>query len=409
MMSEKVITLFGLIFVTSYVAKYVGPGIFGQIAFATSLFQIAQIISQLGSDVVIFKRISKNRKSGVKLLRATFFLRFLVYLVVAIPVLLIVGFNSDFVGRLFIFSCFLSCLFSSLDVFNIYYDSLLESKKNTIINVVGLVTSLLLRWGIALLLLPPVYLAIPIVLTGLIPFLIRLIVFSRHSNVCVSRKKHKVQYTKFLFKTGMTFVVSSLSVAIYTRMSMLTLGYLKGDYAVGIFSVAVTLSTSWAFVCNSFITSTMPSIFSEKDDDSAAIKTARLSLLVVCIGLPVFFCVFLLGPYAIHLLYGEKYTASFYPLVILTFSTMISMLGVVSSRYIAKYSGYAFLSKKMLSVCIFGFFINIIFVYKFGIIGAAFSTLLTEILSLTVFNYFFRKGMVYRVHRLMLSLKCLKK
>ncbi|HBM7462756.1 TPA: oligosaccharide flippase family protein, partial [Escherichia coli] len=65
MMSEKIISLFGLIFVTSFVAKYVGAEVFGQIAFATSLFQIAMIIAQLGSDVIIFKRVSKKIDSGV--------------------------------------------------------------------------------------------------------------------------------------------------------------------------------------------------------------------------------------------------------------------------------------------------------------------------------------------------------
>jgi O-antigen/teichoic acid export membrane protein len=79
MMSEKIITLFGLIFVTSFVAKYVGAEVFGQIAFATSLFQIAMIIAQLGSDVIIFKRVSKNNKSGAWLISATLYLRSFIY------------------------------------------------------------------------------------------------------------------------------------------------------------------------------------------------------------------------------------------------------------------------------------------------------------------------------------------
>ncbi|EEZ3694864.1 oligosaccharide flippase family protein, partial [Escherichia coli] len=58
MILEKAIAILGLIFVTSYVAKYVGTEIFGEIAYATSLFQIVQVVSQLGSDVLIFKRIS---------------------------------------------------------------------------------------------------------------------------------------------------------------------------------------------------------------------------------------------------------------------------------------------------------------------------------------------------------------
>jgi O-antigen/teichoic acid export membrane protein len=65
MMSEKIISIFGLVFVTSYVAKYVGPTIFGEIMYATTIFQIAQVASQLGSDVIIFKRISRNQRSGL--------------------------------------------------------------------------------------------------------------------------------------------------------------------------------------------------------------------------------------------------------------------------------------------------------------------------------------------------------
>ncbi|HCB3574828.1 TPA: oligosaccharide flippase family protein, partial [Klebsiella pneumoniae] len=95
MMSEKVISIVGLIFVTSYVAKYVGPGIFGQIAFATSLFQITQVISQLGSDVIIFKRISRNVTSGIKLIYATTTIRFFIYLLTSIPVLLFTYYKGD--------------------------------------------------------------------------------------------------------------------------------------------------------------------------------------------------------------------------------------------------------------------------------------------------------------------------
>ncbi|WP_310796282.1 MULTISPECIES: oligosaccharide flippase family protein [Klebsiella] len=75
MMSEKIISIFGLIFVTSFVAKYVGPTIFGDIALAMSIFQLVQIISQLGSDVLIFKRISRKVSSGVNLINVTLPLR----------------------------------------------------------------------------------------------------------------------------------------------------------------------------------------------------------------------------------------------------------------------------------------------------------------------------------------------
>ncbi|BDX10409.1 TPA: oligosaccharide flippase family protein [Klebsiella pneumoniae] len=129
MMSEKIISIFGLIFVTSYVTKYVGPNIYGQIAFATSLFQIVQIVSQMGSDVIIFKRLSKNNSSGIKLINETSFIRGVVYIFISIPIVFWSIESENNYSLYFIVACCLSCFFTSLDVYSVYYDARLESKK----------------------------------------------------------------------------------------------------------------------------------------------------------------------------------------------------------------------------------------------------------------------------------------
>ncbi|EHC1676743.1 oligosaccharide flippase family protein, partial [Escherichia coli] len=105
MMSEKIISLFGLIFVTSFVAKYVGAEVFGQIAFATSLFQIAMIIAQLGSDVIIFKRVSKKIDSGVRLITSTIYLRAITYILIAIPIVIVSYEKNDVNALFFIIAC----------------------------------------------------------------------------------------------------------------------------------------------------------------------------------------------------------------------------------------------------------------------------------------------------------------
>lgn len=72
MMSEKLVTLFGLFFVTSFVAKYIGPYRFGQLALAIAIFQVVQVVAQLGCDNIIFKRVSQKLISGLKLIYSTF-------------------------------------------------------------------------------------------------------------------------------------------------------------------------------------------------------------------------------------------------------------------------------------------------------------------------------------------------
>ena len=402
MMAEKVISILGLIFITSYVAKYVGPHVFGQIAFATSLFQITQVISQLGSDVIIFKRISKNVTSGIRLIYATTVLRFLIYLLSSIPVLLFTYYKGGEDSLFYLVACFLACLFSALDVYSIYYDATLQSKKNTMINVIGLIVSLILRWGIAIFLLDPRFLCIPIICSSLIPYLIRKFYFRNKLKIKIKRRKHRVIYTKYLFKTGVTFVVSTISVAIYIRLSMLCLGYMEGASTVGIYSVAATLATSWVFICQSFIKSTLPSIFSEKNIESAIVKSSALSMWVICISLPIILGIFIFGEWFINSFYGENYKNAFIPMMILSFSTIVSALGTICARFIAKLSGYLFLSKKMLVVAIVSLIMNVAMIKFYGIIGASIATITTELVSLTILNYFFQNGIVARIHKKML-------
>lgn len=410
MMSEKIISIVGLIFVTSYVAKYVGPSIFGKIAFATSLFQITQIIAQLGSDVIIFKRISKNINSGIRLINATTRIRVIVYVITSIPVIALTFKSGDIEGLIFVIACFIACFFTSLDVYSIYYNATLQSKKNTIINAFGLIIALVLRWLIAVIEMDPLYLCIPIILSGLIPYAIRKFYFDKHLGRKIGevKKKHSAFYTKYLISAGMAFVLSTISVAIYIRLSLLSLGYLEGSVQVGIYSVAATLASSWAFVCQSFITSSLPSIFSEKVINEAIKKAARLGRVVIAISLPMVLAIYIAGGWFIDVFYGNGYTTAFLPMIILSFSTMVSSLGTISARVIAKYSGYAFLSKKMLSVAVISLILNVIMIQYWGILGASFATLATEILSLTLLNYFFQRGLIFKVHAKMLSPSLLK-
>ncbi|HCH6735191.1 TPA: polysaccharide biosynthesis C-terminal domain-containing protein, partial [Klebsiella pneumoniae] len=396
MMAEKIISIFGLIFVTSFVAKYVGPSIYGDIALSLSIFQLIQIVSLMGSDVIIFKRISKNINSGVSLIKATGRIRLLIYLILSAPVL-IYFFSSS--GYIYILASFLSCMFLSLDVYAIYYDACLRSKVNTIINIFGLIFSLGIRWAIAFFKYPAEWLFVPIVLTSFVPFLCRFIFFQLYEGAVKLTKKKKGLYTKHLLSSGSAFVLTSISVALYTRMSIFLLGYLQGKDVVGIFSIAATLATSWSFILYAFITSSLPSIFSEKDKLLAEKKTANLNVLIIMMSFGVIFLAIILAKKFILYFYGVEYTDAFYPLVILCFSTMLSALGAIAARYIAYFSGYSFLSKKTLVVTMLSVILNYLFIYKWGMLGAAVSTLLVELFSLTILNYFFARGVVYKLHK----------
>ncbi|HDZ0615776.1 TPA: oligosaccharide flippase family protein, partial [Klebsiella pneumoniae] len=312
MMSEKVITLFGLFFVTSFVAKYIGPSRFGQLALAIAIFQVVQVVAQLGCDNIIFKRVSQNATSGLKLIYSSFAIRAAIYIFIAFIVLAFFYKDTDFINFVFLLSVCIACFFTSMDVFTIYNDATLNSKFNTIANVFGLIIGLVLRYIIAFFELPIHLLSLPIILTTMVPFIIRLYFTPKIRNI---KLKYKRRYNSYLFATGIPLVISTISMTIYSRVNQFSLSYFSGSYELGIYSVALTLGTAWVFIGNALSISFLSKIYSEKDEFLAKDKTSGLiaSVFTVLLVFPVFFVLF--GKRIIFILYGNDYLAAYNILV----------------------------------------------------------------------------------------------
>lgn len=405
MILEKTISIVGLFLVTSYVAKYVGPSIFGVIALATATFQIIQIIAQFGNDNIIFKRISKNRNSGIQLIKSTFHIRTFTYIVLSIPTLWYFYSYRDEITFFFSMAICIACYFTSIDVYSIYNNAILKSKLNTITNVVGLCIGLSLQYIIAYNKLNPIFLSIPIIIVTLVPLCVRLFLFRREKyNKKIITFRFLIKYNKYIVTSGLSIVFSTLSIAIYTRVNQFLISFLENDHALGIYSVAVTLATAWAFILSALINSTLPTIFGEKSDSKSLNITANLNVIIIVISISVFIFINLFGEYLVNILFGSQYSRSGDILTILCLSTMVSNLGMVSARFIVRYSGYAFLSKKMFIVVMLSIPISYYMINRFGIIGAAYSVLIVELLSLTLLNYFFKNGLIFKLHRQTLNI-----
>ncbi|MGG4664989.1 oligosaccharide flippase family protein [Providencia vermicola] len=396
MISEKSIAIIGLFFVTSYVAKYVGPEVFGIIALATATFQIIQIIAQLGNDNIIFKRVSKKKESGIKLIKSTFLIRTIIYFLISVPTLYYFYSYKNNITFIFSIAICIACYFSSIDIYSIYNNAILKSKINTIANIIGLSIGLTLQFIIAHNKLDPIYLTIPIIVVTLIPLSIRYYLFP---NIGKIKRKDKSKYNKYIFLSGISIVFSTLSVAIYTRINQFMISYLEGEYNLGIYSVAVTLSTAWIFILIAIINSTLPSIFGEKSESKAISIAANLNIVVSIISFIVLAFIYFFGNYFIQLLFGESYILASELLVILCFSTIFASLGTISARFIVRHSGYSFLSKKMFIMVLLSVPISYTMIKIFGLKGATYSVLIIEILSLTIMNYFFKKGLIFNLHK----------
>ncbi|HHJ1168554.1 TPA: polysaccharide biosynthesis protein, partial [Proteus mirabilis] len=116
------------------------------------------------------------------------------------------------------------------------------------------------------------------------------------------------------------------------------------------------------------------------------------------ISLFVLSFILLFGEFFINLLFGEKYIPAYSLLKILCISTMFANLGTLSARFIIRSSGYSFLSKKMFIMVLLSIPISYYLIKSYGLIGAAYSVLIIEFLSLTLMNYFFKNKIIWKLH-----------
>lgn len=395
MMLEKFIGIFGVIFVMSYVAKYIGPTNFGKIALATTIFTFVQTLTWFGNQEILFKRVSKNSESGLCYLMNTQRTRRILFFLLTLPILIGLYSFSDSLTFIFGVATALATFFLTQDVYTIYNNATLHSYINALVNVTGLGVALLIRYFIVLWQMDYAYLAVPIVLVTLIPYLLKKYIFNRKEKAKLVAEQ---RYRKYYFVAGGALVISSLAVSFYTQITSLMLATVSSTRELGVYAAAITIGSSWSFVNFAIITSVMSRIYRERSDIDSYEMIAKLNAVIIGISLTVITFLYLLGRWMIDSLYGKAYSEAYPLLMILAMATMLSGLGTVSARFIIKQEGYAYISKKMICVAFCALPISYLAIQCLGLIGAAYSVLVIELLSLTIFNYFYKNGLIFKIH-----------
>ncbi len=395
MLVEKGISLFGLIFIISAVAKYTGPSIYGEISLAASIFIVLKTIAQLGLDQIYFKYVSQKKPYHFLFLKHANKLITIIYTLLSLVVILIAFFYTSITGFYFIVATCIAYYFSSIDLLNAYYEGALLSKVNVFANVIGLLISLIIRWLIVFFSLNYLYLTIPIILLTCIPFFIKLWFYfkqhyhnSKQYNI-INIKKNK--YIMRLFAMGVPLTLAVLTATINGQISNFLLGYLENTKSVGIFSIAFVLAGAWCIVPTTLIMSYMTSIYNinNNDYDKYIGLTAKIFKNITIFSLMIVGILFLVAPYLIDWLYGEKYYNSIILFRFLIVFQFFWVLNFYFSRIILKYNGYYFLAIKSIIFCIFNFIISAFMIHHYSIVGATIALIITEFLSLLT-NLFYR-------------------
>lgn len=397
MMLEKFLGIFGLIFVNSYMAKYIGPENFGKLAFTTSIFIFVQTLSWFGAQNILFKRFSENVQSGIRLAISTQLMRNSIYFIISIFALIYLWFSSDTLTFVFGVGNFIASYFLVNDFFSIHNNSQLISIVNALTNIIGLFLALTLRFVLVLFEADAYTMIFPIIIMTMIPFFLRKIYFYKKYRK-IQNKKNNKKYNNYMFMTGGSLVLSTLSIVLYTQISNIFLAKFTSFADLGVYNVALTLGTAWNFINIALITSYFSRIYATSNDLVELRYLRQIHWLVILVTFSAMTVVFLFGSWGVSVLYGEEFIDAVKLLPFIVFAAMLSALGTISYRYMMKLNGYKYLSIKMLTVSLLSIPLSYFSIQSYGILGAAYCFIVIELFSLTIANYLFKNGCILKMH-----------
>ncbi|MFW1335195.1 flippase [Vibrio parahaemolyticus] len=391
---EKITSLVSSLFITVYTARYLGPEGVGEINYALAIGALIVPLSQLGSNILIFDKSVKNKERAALLIISSQKIRSRIYISLSMSIILItllVGDNNVIIISGILFSLY----FTSLDSFKPFFDGVLSAKKNVISSQLGMFFSQLTRLALVTLNASVVFFCLPYIVNTLLPYLYKKrLFFKEYGNVNISERK-KRKYGKYSFLAGLPLAISSFSVVIYVQIGQVILANKTDMTQVGLYSAANTLSQIWLFVPITVMTVLLNYVLNDKKNKNTGFSFVYLinSIISLLFIAPVFS----FSNELIKFTFGNEFVGASPVLNVLIISSFFVIWGYIGVRIIVNQGGHKYAMKKMACMAIFNLIISYYLIGSYGVIGAAYSVLATEIISATIANYFFKKFFILKV------------
>lgn len=195
-----------------------------------------------------------------------------------------------------------------------------------------------------------------------------------------------------LLKSCFPFAVNNSLSSVYVRIDVIFLSSFVGHIAVGLYEAANNLTMRVNILARVVTMSMYPVLSSQfiRDRDSAWKYTARVNRYLVILGFFIAVILWVFGQDIVLFLYGEQFGAS---VQAMRFLALIIPLRFVDNSLAVVLSASNREGKRAIAVGVaaaVNVALNMLLIPDYGIMGAVYSTITTEIVLLSLFAWYLR-------------------
>jgi O-antigen/teichoic acid export membrane protein len=378
---------------TILVARYLGVEGYGQLAFAMSFTGLFIILADFGTSTLAIKEIARDKDSMRKYLDNFVVLKFFLSLFTILVIYLVLPFLEKPVSvelMVYLFGVFI-LITSTGEFISSIFKAYEKMEYIAISVVIRSITMLILILFFVFLDLGVFYIILAYLLGAL--FSLFFLIFSLRKKISKFSLEFDPNFNFNLLKRASPFALSLAFASIYLSIDSVLISHLIGDKALGYYSLGYSLTIVFYIIPALLSNVYLPKLSVYFKSDKLKLKSVfRLLLIKLClIVIPLILFLYFIAPHIFLLFYGSEFTNS-----IIVFQVLL--IALLFKFFSFPYSFLLIATEKQnIRVAIQGFsalfniVTNIIFIPKYGILGAAGTTIASELLLVILYYSFARK------------------
>jgi O-antigen/teichoic acid export membrane protein len=389
MMVDNLLKLIFGLTVSIYLTRYLGPKDFGLLSYAISLTGILSPFATLGIDAILLRDIIKNRKNEKILLFTAKILKVISAVLLTIIIIGFIYFFKDDRTLLSIIGIFMIGII--LNSLNVYKEYIVAENKMRFIayaSIISIVISNFFKVGLLLIGANVIWFAVAYVSMQLT----NVLALNRFYNkISTFQKKYFSKTVAVnLLKDSWPLVFTSFAGIIFVYADQLIIEYFYNYEKVGIYASAVRLILFFTVIPSVISNMIYPKVIEIYENNTKNYfhkKMINVYFLHFMFALFLILIFTLFGELIILTLYGNDFIEAGIILKIYSISFIFVFVNPMNNKLLMIDN----LQKLMLVRNLIGLFVNlilnIILIPKFGIIGAALTTVLSQFVILI--SYYF--------------------
>ena len=403
---EKILRMFVGLFISVWIARYLGPEQFGLLNYSLAIISFVGIFVYLGLSGILVHELVDKPEENEKVLGTAFFMKVFGSMVAYIVLIIFAYATCDFdsINFWLLIVMGLGLFLQPFDVINSFNESKVIAKysvkaKSYAFLLFSIVKIILILSGSSLLLFGLVQ-----PLESLLVVSLMLYYFYKQGQT-LTRWRFDLNKSKELIGKSWKLILSFVFVTIYLKIDQVMLAWMMDEREVGIYSVAARLSEAWYFVPTAIVVSLFPALIKMKKNNFGRYQhqLQKLYDLLFLIALVIAILVSLFANVIILALYGEAYAQSATVLVVHVWAGVFIFMRTLFSKWIIMED------LLILSLYTQGFGgllnvgLNLLLIPQYGAVGAAIATLVSYA-GASYFALFFIKSSRSQAKMMTLSL-----